>query len=262
MEPSSHFATNPELSIAQVSRIAGISSRTLRHYDHIGLFTPHHVAVNGYRYYEQRQLVQLQRILLLRDMGLSLESIAQILNEQRDEVEALGEHVKVLEEQRHRLNRQITALNNTIKSLETGVSMNPEESFDGFNEQYKNEITERWGAKAYNDSNRWWRGKNKSEQAEFIAQVKELNSAWITAGKNQVAPESATAQRLAARHVQWLNTAPGTPLASEDPAQRSAYVLALADMYVSDQRFTKNYGGYAELVRDALTLYVQNSAEF
>lgn len=251
-----------EYSISYLSRVAGISSRTLRHYDHIRLLVPDHVAQNGYRFYTQNQLVRLQRILLLRDMGLKLESITEILEHQRDEREALAEHVQQLQTQRRIIDRQITTLELTISALENGVGMKPETSFDGFNEQYKEEVTQRWGAKAYKDSNQWWRRKSAEEQAGFFQQVRELNEAWIRAGEQNVRADSDVAQSLAARHVQWLRSVPGTPLDSADLEQHRAYVSSLSEMYVADERFAKNYGNHAELVRDALKVYVQKAADF
>jgi len=250
-----------EYSISYLSKVAGISSRTLRHYDHIGLLVPDHVAQNGYRFYTQKQLIRLQRILLLRSMGLKLEDIAAILEEQRDEHEALTEHVEQLQKQRKTIDRQIVALERTIWALESGETMKPDISFDGFNDQYKDEVTQRWGAKAYNTSNQWWRSKSAAEQSEFFQQVRDLNEAWISAGNNNVRADSNDAQALAARHIQWLRATPGTPLDSGDPEQRKAYVNSLADMYVADSRFAKNYGDYAQLVRDALKVYVQKAAD-
>ena len=69
--------------------MAGVTSRALRHYDAIGLLAPAYVGINGYRYYERPQLLRLQQVLLLRDLGLSLEAIAEVLTGQRDRVEAL-----------------------------------------------------------------------------------------------------------------------------------------------------------------------------
>jgi DNA-binding transcriptional MerR regulator len=66
-------------SIQQTARIAGTTSRTLRHYDDIGLLKPSRIAQNGYRHYDQEALVQLQRILLLRELGLGLPVIAEVL---------------------------------------------------------------------------------------------------------------------------------------------------------------------------------------
>ncbi|MGH3654277.1 MerR family transcriptional regulator [Glutamicibacter sp.] len=248
-------------SIAQVSKSAGVSSRTLRHYDQIGLLTPDHVAANGYRFYTDRQLVRLQQILLLKQLGLKLETIAEILDEQRNELAALSTHKEQLHQQRAALDRQIAALEHSISALMTGEIMEPEKSFDGFNEQYKQEVAERWGADAYETSNRWWRSKTGDQQSSFMEEVKMLNQAWIEAGKDSVPADSFEAQEIAARHVRWLQSVRGTPLDSGDPAQHKAYICNLGEMYVADPRFAKNYGGYAELVRDALRIYAERTIQ-
>lgn len=73
-------------TIQEVARRAGVSSRTLRHYDHIGLLPPSGVTAKGYRQYDAQALVRLQRILLMRQLGLPLETIRQMIDEQQDEV--------------------------------------------------------------------------------------------------------------------------------------------------------------------------------
>lgn len=254
-EPAVHH------SIAHVSKSAGISSRTLRHYDQIGLLKPDYVSANGYRFYTDGQLVRLQQILLLKQLGIKLETIAEILDEQRDELVALSTHKEQLHRQRAALDRQIVALEHSISTLTTGGNMEPEKSFDGFNEQYKQEVAERWGADAHEASNRWWRSKTGDQQNAFMEEVKMLNQDWITAGKNSVPADSFEAQELAARHVRWLQSAKGTPLDSGDPAQHKAYICNLGEMYVADPRFAKNYGGYAELVRDALRVFAERAIE-
>src|SRR6478735_804597 len=67
-------------SIQEVARLAGTTSRTLRHYDAVGLLPPSRVAANGYRHYDADALVRLQRILLLRDLGLGLPAIREALD--------------------------------------------------------------------------------------------------------------------------------------------------------------------------------------
>ena len=246
-------------SIAHVSKSAGISSRTLRHYDQIGLLVPDHVAANGYRYYTDGQLVRLQRILLLKQLGLKLETIAEILDEERDELAALSTHKEQLHQQQAALERQIAALEHSISALTTGDPMEPGKSFDGFNEQYKQEVTEGWGGDAYETSAKWWNAKTTNERTSFIDEVKELNAAWIQAGELDVAADSQHAQDLAARHVQWLNSVPGTPVTSGDQQQHKTFICGLAEMYVDDARFAKNYGAYAILVRDALKIFAERN---
>ena len=90
-------------SIQEVARLAGTTSRTLRHYDDIGLLEPARIGSNGYRYYDRAALVRLQRILLLRELGLGLPAIAEVLDGQRDESRALARHLDWLRQEQDRL---------------------------------------------------------------------------------------------------------------------------------------------------------------
>src|SRR6476660_49972 len=101
--------TMTELSIAEVARLAGVTSRTLRHYDAVGLLTPARTDHAGRRWYEQPQLLRLQQILLLRRLGLGLDAIAGVLAVQTPEgtVAALRRHREQLTGERRRLGRLI-----------------------------------------------------------------------------------------------------------------------------------------------------------
>ncbi|MFJ2619281.1 MerR family transcriptional regulator [Glutamicibacter sp. NPDC087344] len=243
-------------SISEVAKSTGVTSRTLRHYDQIGLLRPQFVARNGYRHYGQNELVRLQRILLLRQLGLRLDTIAEVLDSKTDQVQALQAHVQDLNSQRENIDRQISALHHSINSLQNGEVMNLDSAFEGFNEQYKDEVISRWGSEAYERSDQWWRSKNAADRSAFMEQVKELNQAWVHAGSSGISANSPEAQQLAARHVQWLGRVPGTPAASGDQDQTKAYVLGLADLYVTDERFARNYQGHAPFVRDALHSFI------
>ncbi|GCD42345.1 MerR family transcriptional regulator [Streptomyces paromomycinus] len=84
---------------AEVARMSGVTARTLRHYDDIGLLTPAWTGANGHRYYEERQLLRLQQILVLRELALGLPEIGRILAAQVDELAALrGHHRRLLTE--------------------------------------------------------------------------------------------------------------------------------------------------------------------
>ena len=146
-------------SIQDIARIAGTTSRTLRHYDDIGLLPPSRVGGNGYRYYDRDSLVRLQRILLLRELGLGLDAIGRVLDDRTDAAPALRDHLAWLRAERERLARQIASVESTITAVEAGGEIMAEEMFDGFDHtQYKDEVEERWGKQAYADSDRWWRG--------------------------------------------------------------------------------------------------------
>ncbi|WP_433875602.1 MerR family transcriptional regulator [Sinomonas atrocyanea] len=245
-------------SIQEVARLAGTTSRTLRHYGSIGLLEPTRTGANGYRYYDRDALVRLQRILLLRQLGLGLEDIAAALAHDGDPARALRRHLAWLGAEQERLARQARAVEQTIEALETGGPVMAKDMFDGFDHtQYKEEVEQRWGATAYADSDAWWRGLGPEGQAEWKARAAQLGEDWLAAARSGETPDGDAAQALAARHVQWLAGIPGTPGYPDGPARE--YVIGLADMYVADPRFARNYGGAegAEFVRDALHAFAE-----
>ncbi|HWS49754.1 MAG TPA: MerR family transcriptional regulator [Microbacterium sp.] len=250
-------------SIQEIARLAGTTSRTLRHYDDIGLLPPSRIAPNGYRHYDEQALVRLQRILLLRELGLGLPQIGDVLAKERSESSALETHLALLREEQTRLSRQIASVESTINALRGGENLMAENMFDGFDHtQHKQEVEERWGRKAYADGDRWWRGMTDAERAEWQQRVSDLGRDWIDAAESDIDPASAEAQEIARRHVEWLMGVPGTP-ASVPGGDVKAYVIGLGEMYVADPRFGANYatadGGTrgAEFVRDALRVYAE-----
>ncbi len=245
-----------EASIQEVARFAGTTSRALRHYDAIGLLPPTRIGHQGYRYYDAAALVRLQRILLLRDLGLGLEQIRQVLDAQTDEVGALRTHLAWLEAETDRLRRLRATVERTITALEEGAELMADDLLDGFDHtQYRDEVTERWGADAYTASDAWWRGMTQTERADWKARQEALSADWRAAAAAGTDPASDGAQALAARHVAWLADIPGTPGHGGAPVK--AYVVGLGEMYVADPRFAKHYGGTegAAFVRDALAAY-------
>lgn len=235
--------------------MAGTTSRTLRHYDEQGLVVPSRVGSNGYRYYDGQSLVRLQRVLLFRELGLSLAQIREILEREADEAAALQSHLGLLRQEKERLSLQIAAVEHTINSLKGGTQLMAEEMFAGFDHtKYREEVEERWGEDAYAQSDRWWRGLSSEEQKAWMEQVEQLNRDWIAASATGLAPDSAAAQELAGRHIAWLRSVPGTPR-----TEFAQYVAGLVDMYLADERFAVNYGGSAgaQLVRDAILIHMK-----
>ncbi|TPV50241.1 MerR family transcriptional regulator [Pseudarthrobacter phenanthrenivorans] len=249
----------PEWSIQDVARIAGTTSRTLRHYDDIGLLKPSRVGNNGYRYYDGAALLQLQRILLLRELGLGLPAIAEVFRQQGDAVRALSSHLEWLGREQERLSRQMASVRQTIEKVKGGSDMVAEEMFDGFDHtQYKDEVEERWGRDAYAKSDAWWRGMGVAEKRDWKARAEQLGSSWLAAAAGGIPADGPEAEDLAGQHVAWLASIPGTP-ASERGGDLKGYVIGLAEMYVADARFAANYGGEAGagFVRDALRAYAE-----
>ncbi|MBF4614188.1 MerR family transcriptional regulator [Curtobacterium sp. VKM Ac-1376] len=118
--------------ITEVARCAGVSSRTLRHYDAIGLLPSTAVGAGGLRRYDDHALVRLQRVLLLRGLGLGLSEVARRLDTEGDDVAALTAHVAWLERERDRLARQLAAVRTTVARIEHRERLLVPEAFDGF----------------------------------------------------------------------------------------------------------------------------------
>jgi DNA-binding transcriptional MerR regulator len=243
-----------EYSIRDVARVSGTTSRTLRHYETVGVLEPTWVGAGGVRFYDDDALVRLQEALVLRRLGMSLAEIREVLDGDRDRLTALHHHLAELRSEQHRLTRMAASVERTIEALRTGGSLMAEEMFDGFDHtQYKDEVEERWGKNAYASSDRWWRGMSDAEKAAWKERAGRLGADWLAAAASGVAPDSADAQALARRHADWLAGIPGTPgYGTGRPAKE--YLLGLGDIYVADPRFAASYGGEkgATFVRDAL----------
>ncbi|MFG3038456.1 MerR family transcriptional regulator [Streptomyces sp. NPDC048330] len=244
-----------EWSIQEIAKKAGTTSRTLRHYGERGLLEPSRIGVNGYRYYDQEALVRLQRILLLRELGLSLPAIAEVLAGQRDTSAALRTHLALLEQERERIGRVIASVRTTLHKTERGEELMAEEVFDGFDHTtYEQEVTERWGREAYEKGDRWWRSLDAAQKRAFMDEQAGIARDFGRAAQAGLAADSDEVQDIARRQVVWLS-------ATTSPSRE--YVIGLGRMYVDDPRFTVNYDkhgeGTAVLVRDALAIYAERN---
>ncbi|PFG35013.1 MerR family transcriptional regulator [Sanguibacter antarcticus] len=251
--------TTNDWSIQEIARTAGTTSRTLRHYDDVGLLRPSRTGTNGYRYYDAPALVRLQRILLLRDLGLGLPAIAEALDSERDEVRALGAHLAWLRDEQERVARQVVAVQATITALEKGTSPMAHSMFDGFDHtRYAGEVQERWGAETSERSTRWWSSLSASEKEAFLQTQHDIGTDFGRACAAGLAADSAEVQALARRQVAWLavsaEATTGAPLTKE-------YVVGLAHLYADDPRFAATYDrngtGTALLVRDAMIVLAE-----
>ncbi|WP_067185532.1 MerR family transcriptional regulator [Microtetraspora niveoalba] len=248
-----------EWMIHELAVRAGITSRTLRHYDRIGLLAPSRVGANGYRYYGPSAVARLQRILLMRRLGLGLSAIAEVLAEEVDECDGLRAHIAALEGERDRIEHQIRAARHALEAKLAGTDLGADVLLDGFNDRYKDEVISRWGEHAFRASNDWWHAKTFKQQMAWKQATDELVAAWVAAWKAGVSPTSERAQSLAARHVQWLCEIPGTPTAEGDRDRSIQMVKGLGHMYVDDPAFATTYHSVegAAFVRDALHEYAR-----
>ncbi|MDQ1739941.1 MAG: MerR family transcriptional regulator, thiopeptide resistance regulator [Pseudonocardiales bacterium] len=243
-------------SIAEVARMSGVSSRALRHYDEIGLLPPAQIGANGYRYYEQAELLRLQQILLLRELGLGLADIAKILDSQLDPVQALRSHHQRLLRERDRLTVLAQTVARTIDQLHAkgnspmiGINR-PENLFEGFDPAaYEDEARQRW-PQEYEQSRRFTDGLTAADtermQREMTAAMIRM-AELMAAGEPVDSPAVQTEIDAAYQGVCRFWTPDATAFKN------------LGRMYVEDERFKANYDriadGLAEFYRDAMACY-------
>ena len=240
--------------IGEVAERTGLTRRTLRHYDAIGLLPAGRGAGNGYRTYRADDLVRLQRILLLRDLGLGLPDIARVLDGRSDNRAALRSHLAFLRREQERIDRQIASVEATIEAITKETTMTADEMFDGFDHtQYREEVEQRWGKEEYSRSDRWWKGIGQQGRQAFMEEAKAIGQGWAAARESGEPVDAPEVRALAARHIAWIGAGWGGVQPNDEQ------ILGLAQMYVDDERFAANYGGAegAAYVRDALTSYVR-----
>ncbi|WP_206788265.1 MerR family transcriptional regulator [Amycolatopsis sp. MtRt-6] len=222
-----------QYSISQVAKASGVSARMLRHYDAIGLLTPASVAENGYRWYGRLELLRLQRILLLRRLGLGLAEIGAVLGEQVDEAAALRGHLAQLEAERRRLDRVIATVEETITDLGHARIDDPDRFFAGLRKDsaamrrsYRETFGE--GAAATFDAARAAQdGLTAADYRHAAAQGAALFRRLAAVMRSGAAPEDAAALDAVAEHYRsvtrfWQPTA-------------AAYA-ALGGLYLDDPR--------------------------
>jgi MerR family transcriptional regulator, thiopeptide resistance regulator len=245
-------------SIAQVARMSGVTSRTLRHYDQIGLLSPASVGGNGYRRYGQDELLRLQQILVLRELGLGLADIGGILGAQTESITALRAHHARLLAERRRLGTLARTVATTIAALEAAAKAgnmtqvsNPENLFEGFDHsRYDAEARQRWGDEAVDEAvgRAGSAADIEHSQRQLTALIQRMG-ALMAQGAPADDPRVLDAVD---EHFRWV-CGYWTP-------SRESYA-GLGELYVEDERFAANYEkvrpGLAAYMRDAMKDYAR-----
>ena len=249
-----------EYTVKALGRIAGVSPRTLRYYDEIGLLSPGRKAYSDYRVYGQKEVDRLQQILFYRELGVELADIKEMLDApEYDRAAALREHRgKILAEKR-RLDQLLANLDKSIAGMKGENIMTDKEKFEGFKQSlieenekaYGEEIRSKFGDEAVEgsyhklrkmDSGAYARAKELEEQI-----LKELREAMANGD-----PAEEKAQETARLHKEWL-------CLYWDSYSKEAHA-GLAQMYTEDDRFSAYYDkagpGAAAFLRDAIVIYI------
>lgn len=243
------------MKVKEVADLVGISVRTLHHYDEIGLLTPEQTTESGYRIYSENDLERLQQILFFKELDFSLKKIKEIIDSPSfNQAEALEMHRKMLLDKRRRINTMIGTIDKTLKYKKGEIVMSNQEKFAGFDfshNPYEQEARERWGDKAVNKSNAKLNSFTKAEKKEFEETFHAIYRKLAEVRHED--PASEIAQERIAEWYQFLNRIGTYSLGA---------FKGLGQLYVDDERFTKNidqYGnGLAVFMRDAMTAYADN----
>lgn len=233
--------------------MAGVSVRTLHYYDDIGLLAPAFTAENGYRYYEEEQLLRLQQILFFRELEFSLEDIQSMLTDPCfDMVEALNDQKKMMQLKRRRIDELIQSIDNTITNMKKDT-VQAEELYDAFKDddikEYQAEAKQKWGnTDAYKQSMQRVGKMTKQEMEQLKEDGKRLTQEL--ANSMAYAIDSPEVQALIQQHYDGIQFFYDCSL---------DMYRNLGKMYVEDQRFTAYYDdvrpGLAQFVRDAIAVY-------
>jgi DNA-binding transcriptional MerR regulator len=237
-------------TVKEIADLAGVSPRTIRYYDEIGLLTPVKLGENGYRYYDRANLERLQQILFYRELDVPLKEIRAIIGaEQFHAREALLEHRNALMARADRLNRLIHTLDRTLAAYEGGPPMSVEDYFEGFDEKkYEAEARARWGdTRAYAESTQRW-GSYSPEEKEAIKTEGGRITLKMVGPDGDTRPDDPDVQDGVAEYLAYLNTYFYTC--------GPEFLRNLSDMWVADERFAVNYErirpGGAKFVRAAV----------
>ena len=248
-----------EYTVQALGKMAGVSTRTLRYYDEIGILKPARINSSGYRIYGKKEVDRLQQILFYRELGVTLEDIKNILTSPSfDSATALRDHREKLLAKRKQLDLLIANVEKTIAATEGGITMADKEKFEGFKQKmidenekkYGKEIREKYGDEQVNMSNKKIKDMTKEQYAELeklsAEVITTLNEAFKTGD-----PAGELAQKAADLHRRWLSF-------YWDKYTKEAHA-GIAQMYVEDERFRDYYDkeqpGTASFLRDAIFIY-------
>ena len=240
--------------VKTIADIAGVSVRLLHHYDEIGLLKPHEVSNAGYRLYSDSDLERLQQILFFRELDFPLRDSKRIMSSPNyDTAAALNEHRHLLIEKRGRLERLIATVEESICSLEGGSKMSKDEMFQAFDEakieQYKEEIREKYGSEALDESERRTSKYNKRDWDDIQAEAADINE--NIAALMDKDPGDPQVQAQIGRWYKHINDRFYTCTPE--------IFRGLGQLYVDDKRFTAFYEkikpGMAGFMREAMRIY-------
>lgn len=251
-----------EYSIQELSRLSGVTTRTLRWYDKIGLLKPCRVAESGYRYYGAAEVDRLQDILFYRALGVELARIRQCLDDPSfDRLAALRSHLTALEGEKARLEQLIRSVRDTIGAQERNEIMHDEQKFEAFKrravehneETYGKEAREKYGDRQVDDANRAVLGLTGEQYQMWNELEEEIRRRLEDAVHAGLDPTGEEGREIVRLHRRWLEV---TVKPCDGARQRG-----IVELYVADERFAAHYDrnvpGCARFLRDAVVRWAE-----
>ena len=242
-------------SIGETAKLVGVSVKTLRYYDNVGLLKPAKISESGYRYYTSDEISTLYQILFYRELEFSIEQIKVILSSpDNDKLECLKKHQKLLLMKKAHIEQLIETINQTIKGEKT---MNKKSNITineiiSMKQKYADEVVQKYGnTKEFLQSEQRENSRNDSQKELVLAEQEEIFDLFaFLAGKNSE-PESEEVQEVVEK---WLD------FICQNYYDCSLEIFrGLGEMYVLDERF-KDYlnrhgEGTAELMSKTIAYY-------
>jgi DNA-binding transcriptional MerR regulator len=242
-------------TVKELSRLAGITPRTLHYYDEIGLLKPTRVGGNGYRYYDEESLLQLQQILLYRQLDMPLDSIQKIMGRHDfDVLSALESHKQELRKRIDQMERLIATIDNTILYLKGKINMSHKQLFEAFSEEqqaeYEKEAMRLYDPEIVKASNRKWKRYSAADKQRIMEEGNAVYEGFLQAmPKGPASAEARACVEAWRKHMDYFWT----------PNEKQ--LLELARMYHADSRFKANFDkidpGLAEFVHEAVNNYLK-----
>ena len=244
------------LTVKQLSKLAGITPRTLHYYDEIGLLTPTQVHDNGYRYYGPEAVLRLQQILLYRKLDMPLDEIQKIMGRRDfDALDALENHKKELHRRIDQMERLVSTVEDTILFIKGQKEMSQKQLFEAFSEEqqaeYEKEVMLKYDPETVKASSKKWKSLTAEEKQRISEEGNAAHNALLAAmPKGPASPEAQAGVERWRKQIEYFWT-------PDDSA-----LLGLAQGYNSDARFKATFDridpGLAEFILAAVTVYVNN----
>jgi len=241
-------------TVKQLSQLAGVTPRTLHHYDAVGLLKPSRVGGNGYRYYGEESLLRLQQILLYRELDLPLEDIRKIMGRRDfDVLTALENHKLELGKRIERMERLIKTVDNTILHLKGKKKMSNKQLFDVLSDEqqaeYEKEVMQKYDPATVKASVKKWNSYTAADKQRIGAEGNAVYEALITAmPKGAASPEAQTGIERWRKHIEyfWI--------------PNDEQLLGLVNGYNDDPRFKATFDKIdprlAPFMLEAVNVYV------